>query len=546
MERQFLDDTMIKLRYPNTFLRPLILSFSVLAGCQTASELHPLPTETETNRDANPQIAVTKPPPQDLADQRGGTSEVVIDNLWHRLRQGFQLQHYYDHPAVQPYIDNYSQNQRLFDLVTQRASPFLFYIVEEVEKRDLPLELALLPIVESTFNPIAASGERAVGLWQFMAPTASSFGVQQDWWYDGRRDPIVSTAAALEYLSQLHKQFAEDWLVAIGAYNTGDGNVRRAIRRSKQDLNSLDFWALPLAPETRSHVPKLLALAAVVSNVDQHEVSLERIPNRPQLGTIELTNQIDLAQAASLANLTISELKFLNPGYLQWATHPDSPQSLMLPLEKVNEFEQAIAKANPENFMTWDRYQIQPGDTLGQIARNLNTRVDVLQTVNGITGSRIVAGDSLLIPRNINSLSQMNSAAEFKPVSLGSRRQTETPIPPELYAVKRGDNLWSIARKFDLKSAAVAKLNDIALDSLLQPGQILRLTNPTPVTQTGKLSATDAISFYAVQRGDSIASIAKKSGHRIDDLLRWNSLQQSQIIYPGQLIRLTPPESGIN
>lgn len=520
----------------------LLCIAAFLAGCQTTQEITPAQNKVE-------EIAVSTlaqvPPTQALATSEplpDAQQPVIIDDLWERLRQGFQLQQYYDHPAVQPYIENYASNQRLFDLVVERASPFLYFIIEEAESRNLPLELTLLPIVESTFNPNASSSERAVGLWQFMAPTARSFGVQQDWWYDGRRDPLVSTNAALEYLSQLHQQFSEDWLVAMAAYNTGDGNVRRAMRRGNQALESLDFWELPLAPETRSHVPKLLAIAAVVSRTVGSELDLERIPNQPQLVKVQLDKQIDLAQAATLAGVDTNLIRALNPGYLQWATHPDAPQSILVPRINADDFIKSIAQSDPSEFMTWDRYEIKAGDTLGQIARGLETRVDILQAVNGISGSKIVAGDSLLIPRNIDSLSQLPRATDSD--SLAQRqRQFPNLETPENYRVKSGDNLWSIARRFNLKSAEIAERNNIALNALLRPGQILQLASGNSLAN-GISAGTGSV--YSVQTGDSIALIAQRFDHRISELLLWNSLNESEIIYPGQLIRLTPPESGTN
>ncbi|MFK7862907.1 MAG: LysM peptidoglycan-binding domain-containing protein [Pseudohongiellaceae bacterium] len=527
---------MINSSIPTLSIRSSLLLLVVfLVGCQSAQQPAIL---TETGAVTAPTEAYNSSiePISQSAALVKDEQAAEINDLWERLRQGFELQQHYSHPTVQTYIENYANNQRLFDLVVERASPFLFSIIEEVERRGLPLELALLPIVESTFNPNASSSESAVGLWQFMAATARSFGVQQDWWYDGRRDPVVSTIAALEYLSQLHQQFSEDWLVAMAAYNTGDGNVRRAIRRDGQSMDDLNFWDLPLAPETRSHVPKLLAIAAVVSNITPNSIELERIPNQPQLQKVELENQIDLAHAASLAGVGIEELKALNPGFLQWATHPDQPQSILVPISKAGDFQKAISEADSSEFMTWDRYEIKNGDTLGQIARNLGTRVDIIQTANNLRNSRIVAGDSLLIPRNINSLSQLAGTNDLRNINQHRYRFLDTP---ERYIVKHRDNLWSIARKFDMKSSTIAEDNGFSLNSLLQPGQILRLSKSIKATAANR-------SIYSVQTGDSIALIAGHFGLSIDSILQWNNISSNEIIYPGQLIRLTPPESGTN
>jgi membrane-bound lytic murein transglycosylase D len=527
----------------------LLLAAAVLTSCHVSTELKspesPLKGQVTSSQAASIALSPSLSEPHVIADT---PVAAPVNDLWERLRQGFQLQQHYDHPSVQAYISKYSSNQRLFDLVTERASPYLFEIINELEERGLPLELALLPIVESTFNPNAYSQDHAVGLWQFLGPTARSFGVQQDWWYDGRRDPLVSTAAALDYLTVLHGNFAEDWLVAVGAYNTGGGNIRRAMRRSGQDMNSLDFWSLPLASETRSHVPKLLALAATVSKGNTASLKLEPIANKPQVQAVDIGSQIDIAQAASLAGISQEALRLLNPGYLQWATHPDGPQSLLVPIANAPRLEKAIAQADLNDFLTWDRYEIKPGDTLGQIARNLDTQVDVLQEVNGIRGSAITAGDSLLIPRDINSTSQLANAG----FSLGQKsalpNQRPTPSPPTNYQIRAGDSLWLIADKYNLKSAKIAQLNGIEINSILRLGQRLKLQDLTgPVgDNVAKVVDSSPAAIHSVSRGDSIALIARQSGHRINDLLNWNSLSKGEIIYPGQKIRLTPPDSGTN
>ncbi|HAG73741.1 MAG TPA: lytic transglycosylase [Gammaproteobacteria bacterium] len=528
----------------------LFLTAAVFSGCQIPTSLpsSELPPRGESQ---SIDAAAVGPLPEPPSIASKPPTVVPVTDLWERLRQGFQLQDHYDHPSVQAYIDNYSTNQRLFDLVTERASPFFFEIIQELEERGLPLELALLPIVESTFDPNAYSQQHAVGLWQFIGSTARSFGVQQDWWYDGRRDPVVSTAAALDYLTVLHSQFSENWLVAVGAYNTGDGNVRKAIRRSGQDMDALDFWSLPLATETRSHVPKLLALAATVNKGNTAGLELPPIANKPQLQLVNIGSQIDLAQAASLAGISQEVLRDLNPGYLQWATHPDQPQSLLVPIVNAQLLKESIAQADPDRFLTWDRYKIKSGDTLGHIAHRLNTRVDVLQQVNGIPESVIVAGDYLLIPRNINSASQLVNKGFGLEQKSALPNQPSFSSPPYNYRVRAGDNLWKIARKYDLKSSEIAQLNGIEMSSVLRLGQLLNLQlNTARNIGIGNEIPTEVSSalgrIHSVKRGDSIALIARRSGHHVSDLLNWNSLSKGEIIYPGQQIRLTPPESGTN
>jgi membrane-bound lytic murein transglycosylase D len=311
-------------------------------------------------------------------------SNIGYADLWERIRDGLQLHVHYSHPNVARYIQNYSTQQRYFDLLQSRASPFLFEIVDEIERRGLPMEFALLPMVESTYNPNAYSRQHAVGLWQFVGATGSSFGLQQDWWFDGRRDPLASTDAALDYMEQLYKQFDEDWLLAIAAYNTGEGNLRRAIRKSDDD--EMNFWTLSLPRETQAHVPKLLALSAIIADNEAWNIELEPLANEPVLRSVQVGTQIDLSQAARLAEIEYEQLRALNPGYLQWATHPDQQQEMLLPLENAALLESALVGIDKHDLLTWDRYEIKPGDTLGAIAARLNTANKL--NINNIGGGK--------------------------------------------------------------------------------------------------------------------------------------------------------------
>lgn len=466
------------------------------------------------------------------------TPEPITD-LWERIRRGYQLAEYFDHPTVAARIDDYAGNQRFFDLIGERAAPFLYAIVERLEAEGLPLELALLPIVESTYDPNAYSAEHAVGLWQFLGSTGRSFGLHQDWWYDGRRDPLASTEAAIAYLKLLHGQFQEDWLLALAAYNTGSPNMRRAIRRSGISLqDGVEFWDLGLAQETRAHVPKLLALAKIIQDPQAYAIELPAIANAQQLARVEIGAQIDLRQAAELAGISYQDLRRLNSGYRQWATHPDSPQALYVPVANAAQLSAAIAEIPRDQLLTWDRYEIQAGDTLSTIARRLGTETEVLRVVNKLSGSRIIAGRSLLIPRGLNGDQNVSELAALVP---------EPSLPatiPASYRVRSGDNLWSIARRFQLKSADIAAHNGFATSDLLMPGQILDFSFVAPSSLAESEAPLSSLSGeYRVRPGDTMARIAARLSVPVADLLSWNNLSANETIYPEQRIRTQPPGS---
>jgi len=399
------------------------------------------------------------------------------------------------------------------------------------------MEFALLPMVESTYNPNAYSREHAVGLWQFIGATGSSFGLQQDWWFDGRRDPLASTAAALNYIEQLYKQFDEDWLLAIAAYNTGDGNLRRAIRNSEEA--DISFWTLNLPGETQTHVPKLLALSAIIADNEAWNIELATLPNEPVVRSVQIGTQIDLSQAARLAGIDYQQLRALNPGYLQWATHPDQPQEMLLPLENASLLEGALAGIDKRELLTWDRYEIRPGDTLGAIARRLNTRVDILQSFNSLVGSRIRAGESLLIPRT-NDPELLASASRIE-----RDRVPQLPKIPSQYKVRNGDNLWVIAKRYQLRSQEIAAWNQISLNELLQPGQILDLSYALEnKIEEPAVQVSESAAFYVVQRRDNMDAIARRFGIDLQKLLLWNGLAIDELIFPGQELRVIPESLG--
>jgi membrane-bound lytic murein transglycosylase D len=514
----------------------------LLAACQNSQQLGPPSDEsgavsTMQEPARSPKASLGNSQRMNKESSLIADSDTGYDDLWERIRGAFQLHEHYSHPNVAIYIQNYSTQQRYFDLLQTRASPFLFEIVEEIERRGLPMEFALLPMVESTYNPNAYSREHAVGLWQFIGATGASLGLQQDWWFDGRRDPLASTHAALEYMEQLYKQFDEDWLLAIAAYNTGNGNLRRAIRKNEEQ--EVNFWTLNLPGETKAHVPKLLALAAIIADNELWNIELEPLANEPVLRSVRVGSQIDLSQAARLAQIEYEQLRALNPGYLQWATHPDQPQEMLLPFENAALLENALVGIDKHELLTWDRYEIKPGDTLGAIAAKLNTRVDILQTFNSLVGSRITAGESLLIPRTTDP----ELLASAPRITRGSERQL--PQIPKEYRVRSGDNLWVIARRFQLHSKEIAAWNQIPLDELLQPGQVLNLAYALEdKNEAPEVQASDSPDFYVVRRGDSMDAIASRFGIDLQKLLLWNELHIGELIFPGQELQVIPVSLG--
>ncbi len=454
-----------------------------------------------------------------------------LEDLWQRI----QLQLTFKVPQTRPIVEQrnfYSSHQAYLDRVASRAQPFLYYIVQEIEKRNMPLELALLPIVESAFDPFAYSHAAAAGMWQFMPATGKRFGLKQNFWYDGRRDVIASTRAALDYLQYLHDRLEGDWLNAIAAYNSGEGRILAAIKRNKAKRLPTDFWSLDLPAETTAYVPKLLALVDILKRPDDFDIVWKFIANEPKIDIVEVGNQIDLAIAADMAGLTVAELQALNPGFSQWATDPDGPHYLVVPKQHTAAFNQRLAQTPSQQWLRWQRYTVASGDTLGKIAQQHNTSISAIQRINKLTGNTIRLGQHLLIPMSAEAgsnyeLSAPNRIAKAQQQALGTKLT---------YTVQQGDTLWDLSRQHKVTVADIAKWNGIAQRTPLRTGQQLVIWQPQAADNT--VSGVSRTVNYKVRKGDSLARIAQRFSISVADIVKWNNINTSQYLQPGQQLKL--------
>ena len=330
-------------------------------------------------------------PTRTLAELHLDEATAGDGDAWTRIRDGLRWTRP-KNSRVERAIDWYRKHPAYLLRMTQRARPYLAHIVREVARRDMSMEFALLPVVESAFRELAYSPVGASGLWQFMPSTGRRYGLKQNWWYDGRRDVVESTRAALDYLTKLLEEFDDDPLLAVAAYNWGEGNVRRAVARNRARGKPTDVWSLRLPRETRSHVSRLLAIAAIVDDPDRYGVVLESIPDREHFSQVPLDRQIDLGVAADLAGISLRELRRLNPGFKRSATGPGGPHRLQLPSEAVERFTARFSSFPSENDSRWTRHKIVSGDTLGTIARRYGVSVEALMQANGLHSDRILAG----------------------------------------------------------------------------------------------------------------------------------------------------------
>ncbi|WP_197722055.1 lytic transglycosylase [Sulfuriflexus mobilis] len=465
-------------------------------------------------------------------------------DLWARLRNGYALPEV-SHKRIDQETDWYARHPNYLDRVAERARPYLHYIVDEAERRGIPAEIALLPVVESAFKPFAYSHGRAAGIWQFIPGTGRHYGLKQNWWYDGRRDVYASTAAALEYLQQLQKNLDGDWLLALAAYNSGEGTVRKAIRRNKKKGKPTDFWSLHLPPETRGYVPRLLAIARIIKDPAAYDLELTPIADTPYFSKVDIDGQVDLALAAELADIELDELYMLNPGFNRWATAPKGPHYLLLPVDKAAGFSERFAVLPKEQRMRWAHHKVASGETLSHIADKYRISVALLKSSNKLRSNFLRTGQNLVIPIASKSAPTYRlSASQRKQRTLNAPKSGRNKIT---HVVVAGDTMWDIARTYKVGVRELAKWNAMAPRDTLHRGQKLVVWTKTvqrtarhvsPATPPSSKPVIQRVN-YTVRRGDSLARIAARFRVRITDLMRWNTLlSKSKYLQPGQRLKL--------
>ncbi|MBN1238381.1 MAG: LysM peptidoglycan-binding domain-containing protein [Gammaproteobacteria bacterium] len=468
-----------------------------------------------------------------------------ITDVVERLRAGFVLPATED-AAYQRELEWYAKHPDYLERVFTRASRYLHHIAESLEARGMPADLALLPIVESAFDPFAYSHGRAAGLWQIIPGTARRLGIKQDWWFDGRRDVLESTRGALDYLELLHEQFDGDWLLAVAGYNSGPGNVARALKRAAAAGRGSDFWSIrPYLPrETRTYVPRLLAMRELVARPDAYGIDLPAIANEPYFAVVETGGQIDMTLAAQLAGLETDQLYELNAGVNRWATHPEGPHRMLVPIAHAERFAKALAELGERQRVEWTRYRIQSGDTLIELARQFNTTPEVLREVNGLGGNIIRAGAHLMIPHAVAARASYTLSADSRSAQIQNR---ERAGERRVHVVRRGESLWSISRRYGVNVRALASWNGMAPGDTLGVGRELVVwTSATAADagQAGPVSVSFAASVaqeqirrvnYVVRAGDSLSSIARRFRVTVPKLLEWNDgVSTRRYLQPGQ------------
>ncbi len=466
--------------------KAIIIASVLLVGCQASRHDAKAPNQYAQSLSSASQSETGKYTDSQSSGQwMGGSNTAAQQHLWNFISDELKMS-IPDNSRVREQKNKFLKNKSYLHDVTLRAEPYMYWIVEQIEKRKMPMELVLLPIVESAFDPHVTSHANAAGLWQIVPQTGRNYGLKQNQWYDGRRDVVASTTAAMDIMQRLNRMFNGDWLLTIAAYNSGEGRVMKAMKANKAKGLSTNFWALSLPRETSVYVPKMLALSDIIKHHKRYGIKLPTPNKERALARIEVGQQIELTQAAEMSGLSLTKLKSFNPGYIRNVTAPNGPHYIMVPKSHASKFKNSLAgtqiakikprtaekdvdiahnsKPRADNRATRSSYTVRSGDTLSTIAKRLNISPVELQSINQISSSKkLKVGQTLQVASNTNSRSANKSQASNKGSSI-------------TYRVRKGDSLYSIAKRHGVKINDVMRWNTvIAKTNRIQPGDTLTL-----------------------------------------------------------------------
>lgn len=390
------------------------------------------------------------------------TAEVSQDDVWQRLRSGFRIDDATQNPLIAIHESWFAARPENVRRLAERSRPYLFHIVEELDRRDMPMEIALLPMIESAFNPAALSPSAASGIWQFIPSTGLHYGLRQDTWYDGRGDFTASTSAALDYLGKLYLDFG-DWQLALAAYNCGEGCIARAIRQNIEQGLPSDYASLSLPNETRHYVPKLLALKNLIRESERYGVAIEQLPDQPYFNQVTVHASMDIYSAARLADMSSDDFIALNAAFPRKLIRSDTPVNLLVPVDKADTFQRNLEIGNWDS---WKPYRARKGENPADIAKRFGVSLVRLKEHNSLHLKRgkLARAQTILVPVK----GRDDLAARIR-----------EPAQPVRYTAKRGDTLHAIARRFDVSLREIKAWNPVFRNSSkIRMGQAVVVRRP--------------------------------------------------------------------
>ncbi len=549
----------------------LIMPLLIMAGCTETSKA-PLDVNNNAAVEPSQEDAYSYQPNYNNYGRLKSTdthrSYAQHDTVWQRLFSLYSLPEI-DNPRIDREIDWYLQHPTSLAIIQQRAEPYLHLIIDEIEAKHIPGELALLPVVESAFVPDAYSKADASGLWQFIPSTGEEYGLEQNAWYDGRRDVYASTQAATTYLKELSETFDGDWLLALASYNCGKGNVKKSIEKNEDRYLPTDYWSLTLPEETLDYVPRLLAIAKIFAHAEDYHIHLQNIPNKPYLEVVDIKSPLDLRKAAQLANTPFDKFLKLNPGFNRACTAPQGPHRLLVPIDQAQSFKRNLAqlpydeRVNLAQYFDEVRvaqqpkreehkvkeeipkvvaktaevrnqpaaeiasaYKVKAGDSLSAIADKHHTTIKVLRQANHLADNSVRSGMVLQLP----------SSHKTNALPLMVASKNKVAASSQFYAVKKGDTFWNISQRFAVSPKEVAQWNNITLKTALVPGR--KLTIKSTHQQLASASSAVRLIRYTVGKGDTLTYIARKFNVSVADVNKSNSDTLIKGLRPGQKLKI--------
>jgi membrane-bound lytic murein transglycosylase D len=449
-------------------------------------------------------------------------------DLWTRLVNRFEFAECPEGSRADRWAQWYGERDEYMERVMSRARPWLYDIANEIEDRGLPGEFALLPIVESAYDPFAYSHGRASGAWQFLSATAREYGIEINEFYDGRRDVYAATRGALDYIDYLGRRFDSDWNLALAAYNGGQGRVQRAINLNRSRNRPTAWHDLSLPRETRAYVPKLNGLGCLFREPQRYGFERPEWPNQPTVERIELDGPTDIVRLSVYAGLDLAELIALNAGLNRHLTSPTGPHHLIVPVDYTEQVLEALPEINGAEAIVWREIQVRRGDTLSGLAQRHDTSVRALREANGLNGDLLRIGQTLRLPGNGVIPEQSPYADRYQ--ELANLQERLLPTRRFQHQVRPGESLWVIARRYRVSVADIQRWNGMGQGNLIRPGQRLLIHMDQPAGRSQQVATTR----YTVRNGDSLWTIARRHRVSLADLMRWNGLNENSILRPGQ------------
>ena len=445
-----------------------------------------------------------------------------FNSVWNRMRSGFCFRNI-NSSRISEELKWMKKNKSFVYRSIDRSKPYLFHILSHLEKRNLPHELALLPMVESGFQPFAYSSSRAAGIWQFIPPTAREYGLKMNWLYDGRRDVLESTKAATYFLRDMHRHFSGNWLLAIASYNTGAGNVGKAIDKANNLFTKPTYWDLNLPRETELYVPRLLALSKIIENPSRYGFKLPTIPNRRFTSTVSFRDPIDFKTLSIITGVSQRELTNLNPGYSTWLLDPSQQNTLLLPVEAAKVFNKRYNKVSRSIYEN-KIHKVIKGDSLYKISRIYNVKISALKKTNNLTKDTIYINQELKIPSEINTASK-----EF--ITINEQKyfiNKKTVIYNHI--VKRYDNWYRIAKRYDVPLKKLLIWNDANKKTKLKINSLVKIKLQGPILSKSK---NKNILRYVVGSGDRYDQVVRGFNISKEVLIKDNKLKNKKYLTAG-------------